>query len=255
MFFSEFKHYSNRTDITLPYYFSGSQEPLMLTARLFDGQVYLSDNGRAYNELKKKAEGIAEKMTDYFACVCYELKLNDKKELVVPVNNDKDVFKLIQAISLISNAYMYPEVDEYYMEFHLPYREEAMELFETSAPKEFAERLFDDVQLDDKGEIIKLPFYFPDEPCPMWIRYSKSDMTLTDVGDFDGGKIIDRIDFHSGGEFCEDKVKELCKKFGCIYKEMKIYCKLENEEELSRKIFDFLKMASVLGETWYYIVL
>ena len=44
----------DRTEVTLPYYFSGSEIPLTLTFRLFEGQVYASDNGRAYSELKKK---------------------------------------------------------------------------------------------------------------------------------------------------------------------------------------------------------
>ena len=247
----------DRTEVTLPYYFSGSEIPLTLTFRLFEGQVYASDKGRAYSELKKRAEDIAEKITEYFACVCFELKLNEKNEIIIPVNRCKDIFMLIQAVSLIANAYTYPELDEYYMGIHLPCREEATALSDTSAPKELVKKLFDEIEVEDMGKecYIKLPFYFPDESCPMGILFSKSDMTLTDVGDFDGGQIIDRIDFQSGGEFSEDKVASMCRNFGCFYEDLKIRYKLENEDNISRAVFDFLQMASVLGETWHYIVL
>ena len=241
--------FSDRTEITLPYYFDGSEEPLTLTARLYDGQVYLSDNARAYTELKKKAEGIAEKMADYFACVCFELKLNEKKELIIPVNNGKDFFRLIQAVSLVANAYKYTEVDGYYMDFHLPYCEEAITLSDTVKPEEFIKKLLEELRLDDSGEecLIKLPFYFPDEPCPMWMLFSKNSMTLTDIGDFDGGNIIVRIEIHNGGEPCDNSIVSLCELFGCTYAGAKIYYKLENGTELSRGIFNFLQMASVVG--------
>ncbi len=245
--------FSDRTEVTLPYYFADSEEPLTLILRLCDGQVYASDNGRAYNELKKKAEDIAEKMADYFACVCCELKLNGKKEIVIPIDRSRDIFKLIQTVALVANAYMYPEVNEYYMEFHLPYREDAVEPSGTSVPKGYVEKLLSEIRVE--GDHIKLPFFFAGEPCPMGILFSKSDMTLTDLGDFDGGSIINRIDFQSGGEFCEEKIASMCRNFGCVYDNLKIYYKLENEKNISRAVLDFLQMASVLGETWRYIVL
>lgn len=248
----------NELEITLPYYFPDSTEPLTIVAVEVDGDICLHDRGRAMKELKKRTQDryTYEDVANYFSRVWLSHPLKDGEILYSYVNDLRDLWRFVQGITLVANADLYPQIDEdYYEMFQLLQREEEpVNLTDGCYPEKFAEVLKDifEVQQEETyGTLIKTDFYFDGEPCPMWLRLlkdDKGDTYITDFGNYDGGRLLERMEWlNEEVDLSHPKVQKICGRFEACIQEKTVMVKED--------VFAFIQLASILGEIGHYIKL
>lgn len=262
--FVNIEHFRNDSTITLPFYFADSDKPLKLWLSREDGVLYVSDRGRVYSEILRHCDmKTAKMMAKYFARIYFEAELYGNMEYVAVIRDVQAFITYLQTVALIANAHMYPTVDEWNYERYKKYSRKYKFPQNGENAKEFLEELFGrfTVTYDKRlGTCLHFPFYFHSEGCPMVVRFIKEGemVRVTDFGDFDGGRLFDRMcwlndDIH----IYDDKIKEICDRYGCVYNGEQIFYSFDPSSEgaVGKAIFTFMQVASILGEIGEFIVI
>lgn len=254
-------HFKKYSTITLPYYFPFSKTPLSLTVFKKGDRVFVTDWGRAYSELNKRLPKIkARKMAKYFLRINFESELTFKNHLIAPISSAKRFFDYLQVVSLVANADMYPETDKEYFKNYKKYSKKHSFLGKTLSARDFINDLTEKIKVyydKDRGITIHAPFYFNDEACPMCLSLTKDgeQVKITDFGDFDGGRLFQRIGWlNENVDLITDDILVFCKRFSCDYINQTISLKVP-KEQVYKGIFSFMQAAAILGEMGHFIVL
>ena len=254
-------HFKKYSTITLPYYFPFSKTPLSLTLFKKGDRVFVTDWGRAYSELTKRLPKIkARKMAKYFLRINFESELNFKNHLIAPISSAKRFFDYLQVVSLVANADMYPECDKECFKEYKKYSKKHRFFGKTLSAQDFINDLTEKIKVyydKDRGITIHTPFYFNDEACPMCLSLTKDgeQVKITDFGDFDGGRLFQRIGWlNENVDLINDDILVFCKRFSCDYEKETISLKVP-KEQVYEGIFSFMQTASILGEIGHFIVL
>lgn len=255
------EHLKNFSTITLPYYFPFSDKPLTLTLFEKDGRVFVTDCGRAYSELTNRlTKPQARKMAKYFLRINFESELNLNNHLIAPISSVKRFFDFLQVVSIVANADMYPQIDnERYCEYK-KYSKKYKFNGKTQPTKDFINQLKESIKVNydaDKGITVHTPFYFNDEACPMCLSIEKDgeQAVIENFGDFDGGRLFQRIEWlNENVHLIDNDILNICKRFSCDYENEKISLRVQ-KEQVYEGIFTFMQTASILGEIGNYIIL
>lgn len=256
----------NNIVLTLPYYYVDSNEPLALILTQKDGKVYVSDAGRSYKELRKRLHSrrLAARMAQYFSRIDFELILNYKNEVVTPIRDTSAFFDYLQVLSRIANADLYPSIDKTYFLNYKKYAKTYRFPKRGEAPVDFVEHLLSKIKISynmDRGITVHSPFYFNDEPCPMQICFKvteDSKVSVTDFGDFDGGRLDQRMQWlNEDIHIYDEKIAEICNRFNCLFQNEKTFHIFDNnsKEAIPKAFFTFMQAASILGEIGHFVVL
>lgn len=254
-------HFQKYSIITMPYYFPFSKEPLSLTLFKKGDSIFVTDWGRAYSELKKRLPKTkARKMAKYFLRVYFESELKLNNYLIAPVRSPERFFDYLQMIAQIINADLYPQIDNYYFKNYKKYSKRYYFLGKTHSAEELTDKILTriNVRYDKyKGITVHTPFYFKDEACPMCLALNKEgeSIIVTNYGDFDGGRLFERIEWLNDDiRLLEKDILDVCKRYSCDYLNQEFSLAV-NKEQINKGIFDFMQMASVLGQMGHFIVL
>lgn len=258
------ERYANHACVTLPFFFSESEEPLSLTVTQHEGRVYVSDGGRAFAELcRRLCRRTADRMTRYFARVQLERKPDCHRAVVTGVRDVQAFFDYLQTLALIANADLYPRVDEDCFRRYKKYTRRQRLPRHGEVPAAFLAELTDALKVSydpDRGIGIHAPFYFNDEACPMRVCFTvagEGRVTATDVGDFDGGRLYQRMEWLNEDVHANDAlINAVCARFGAECGEERITYTFPDDGPcaLPRAYFTFLQLATVLGEIGHFIV-
>lgn len=253
-------HGDKFTEVILPFFFPDSAEPLTLRLTEADGTVYVTDSGRCCSELCRRCGGeTALVMTKYFARIEHEAEVGADGCVTVPLRDSQRFIDYLRTLSRIDNADLYPTVNGEYYESYAKYSEEYSFPKEGAAAKDFTDALLDRIKVTydrDLGCLFHLPYYFEDEACPMSVSIGRD--YLTDHGDFDGGRLFERMCYlNEDITVHRQRIGEICQRFRCVWEGETVSRPYDNEDDssLPRALFDFLQAASVLGEIGHFIVL
>lgn len=254
-------HFQKYSTITLPYYFPFSKEPLSLTLFKKGDSIFVTDWGRAYSELAKRLpKNKARKMAKYFLRVYFESELKLNNHLITPIRSPERFFDYLQMMAQIINADLYPRIDKYYFKSYKKYSKKYYFSGKTHSAEELTDKILTRINIrcdKYKGITVHTPFYFKDEACPMCMALNKEDenVIITNFGDFDGGRLFERIEWLNDNVCLMEKdILEVCKRYGCDYSNKEFSLAVENEQ-INKGIFDFMQMASVVGQMGHFIVL
>ncbi len=252
--------------VMLPFYFPDSEEPLSLRMAQAGTEIFVTDDGRAYNELCRRlsSKRIAGQMTRYFGRVQLECEPDRQWALTTCMQDVRGFFRYLQTLSLIANADLYPTIDVDYFERYKKYATMGEMPCKGSTPVAFLGELLESITVShDKewGVCVHAPFYFNDEACSMGVCFAQVEggrVFATDQGDFDGGCLYDRMAWLNEDVHAHDGlIRAICARFGGDYRDERIAYTIADEEVSSvpRAYFTFLQLASVLGEVGHFIVL
>ena len=254
-------HFKKYSTITLPYYFPFSKEPLSLTLFKKGDSVFITDWGRAYSEVAKRLnKSKVRKMAKYFLRVNFESELKCNSHLVAKINSAQRFFDYLKVVSLVANSDMYPEIDKEYFKRYKKYSKKHRIFGKTESAQDFLNQLTEAIRVrydERNGITVHTRFYFNDEACPMGLSLTKDgeQVKITDFGDFDGGRLFQRIEWlNDNVEKINDDILVFCKRFSCDYGNKTISLKVQKEQVI-KGIFDFYELASILSEIGHFVVL
>ena len=104
------------------------------------------------------------------------------------------------------------------------------------------------------GTLLGIRYYFNDEPCPMSFKLTKTsddEGTITEFGDFDGGRLYSRITYlNSDKNRVKAYIEEMQKhfNFSVTGDTVKMKFKLEDFFSVPIAVFEYVYLASVLSE-------
>lgn len=256
--------------LTVPFYFPNSSLPLSLWLTQKGEQIYVTDMGRTFRELKRRLTSgkTALQMIRYFALVELEIELNMKKELIVPISDTKGFYKYLQVISRIANSDLYPYIDKNSFESHKNYGKKYILPKDGVAPNGFVTKLFEHIEVsynEREGTLVQFPFYFDNETAPMQFNIKKapnSMLAVTDFCDREGRQLFARMEtLNDDIHFFDDNIKELCERFGAQYnaefgEENIVVIFSDNyNTAIPQAVFKFMQLASILGEIGRVVVM
>ena len=199
-------------------------------------------------------------MAKYFLRINFESELNLNNHLIAPISSVKRFFDFLQVVSIVANADMYPQIDnERYCEYK-KYSKKYKFNGKTQPTKDFINQLKESIKVNydaDKGITVHTPFYFNDEACPMCLSIEKDgeQAVIENFGDFDGGRLFQRIEWlNENVHLIDNDILNICKRFSCDYENEKISLRVQ-KEQVYEGIFTFMQTASILGEIGNYIIL
>ncbi|MBQ7826655.1 MAG: hypothetical protein IJ386_00135 [Clostridia bacterium] len=250
-------HYDEYSTLTLPFFFTDSNEGLTLTLTYADGTVFVTDGGRTYRELCRRCGADrAMMMAKYFVRIEHEAELDGDCSITVPLRDTQRFIDYLRTLSRIANADLYSSIDDEYYADCAKYSEIFPFPEKGTAAKDFTaelSRCFSVTYDKDLGICFHLPYYFRDEACPMCICAKKEGerVSLTDHGDFDGGRLFERMCYlNEDVTLHREMIEKICQRFRCLWEGETIRLVFENDgaSRLPEALFDFIQAASVLGE-------
>lgn len=253
----EITEYDTCARIRFPAFFPKSGYPLELLLAEHDGSVTVSDCGSAYRELSAKTSD-PYILSDTFAYLMgsfLNILPSESNEIIWKVSSSylSRFHLFFQCICFCAHADLYPGVDEDRLRECRPYIKGTVFPLNKHYPEAFLEAWKQSVWRED--DRIQLAFYFSDEMAPMGILIECEQercITITDVGDFDGGDLIERLKWYHRENYhqCDPLIRKVCARFGAEYDGEKIRYTFQNEDGLSlpKAVLTFMQLMSILAE-------
>ena len=194
----QFCHLTDRLNITLPIFLRGTEEALTLSAFEIDGRIILSDNGNAYKSMCSLGGEDNVEQLKLLSVLQHEYIPREDGELRCAVKDMSDFNRFVRTVCIASFLDVFTvDVDE--AERYLRYATTDEYFGQSICPENLEKIITESVKVSydkNNGTLLGIRYYFNDEPCPMSFKLTKTsddEGTITEFGDFDGGRLYSRI--------------------------------------------------------------